>query len=67
MRRAPFKLNLIPFNPVPGKLPYRAPHEEQVGRFQRRLLARGLAVSVRWSRGRGARAACGQLATATGI
>jgi 23S rRNA (adenine2503-C2)-methyltransferase len=63
VRRAPFKLNLIPFNPVPGKLDYRAPSEEQVGGFQRRLLARGVPVSVRWSRGRGARAACGQLAT----
>ena len=51
-----------PFNAVPGWLPYRPPRREHVERFRDELLARGVAVSVRWSRGAQARAACGQLA-----
>jgi len=56
------KLNLIPFNAVPGHLAYRPPADDRVLAIRDRLLDRGLPVSVRWSRGRGARAACGQLA-----
>ena len=63
VRRAPAKLNLIPFNPVAGYLPYRAPSRERVLELRDRLLARRVPVSVRWSRGLEARAACGQLAT----
>jgi len=58
----PAKLNLIPFNPVPGWLDYAAPPRTRVLEFRDRLLAAGLAVSVRFSRGLEARAACGQLA-----
>jgi 23S rRNA (adenine2503-C2)-methyltransferase len=56
------KLNLIPFNPVPGWLPYRAPPRAEVVSIRDRLLDAGVRVSVRWSRGFEARAACGQLA-----
>jgi 23S rRNA (adenine2503-C2)-methyltransferase len=61
-RRAAAKLNLIPFNAVPGRLPYRAPRRERVAAVRDRLLERGVRVSIRWSRGADARAACGQLA-----
>jgi 23S rRNA (adenine2503-C2)-methyltransferase len=56
------KLNLIPFNAVPGYLAYRPPSEERVHRIRDRLAGRGVPTTVRWSRGRDARAACGQLA-----
>jgi 23S rRNA (adenine2503-C2)-methyltransferase len=58
------KLNLIPFNEVRGRLAYRAPASDRVDRIRDALLRRGLPVSVRWSRGRDVRAACGQLAVA---
>jgi 23S rRNA (adenine2503-C2)-methyltransferase len=54
------KVNLIPFNAAPG-LPFERPSDERVDRFARLLAARGLTVSVRKSRGRDIRAACGQL------
>jgi 23S rRNA (adenine2503-C2)-methyltransferase len=60
--RAPAKLNLIPFNPVPGRLPYRQPTPGHVRAFRDRLLAQRVPASIRWSRGAEARAACGQLA-----
>jgi 23S rRNA (adenine2503-C2)-methyltransferase len=56
------KLNLIPFNPVPGRLPYEPVSKERVAEIRDRLLERKLPVSIRWSRGVEARAACGQLA-----
>ena len=56
------KLNLIPFNAVPGHLAYRPPSTERVRRIRERLAGRGVPTTVRWSRGRDARAACGQLA-----
>jgi 23S rRNA (adenine2503-C2)-methyltransferase len=59
-RRA--KLNLIPFNPVPGWLPYAPPPRAEILAIRDRLLDAGLRVSIRWSRGTDARAACGQLA-----
>jgi len=59
-RRA--KLNLIPFNPVPGWLPYLPPSRAEILALRDRLLDAGLKVSIRWSRGTEARAACGQLA-----
>ena len=54
------KINLIPFNAAPG-LPFERPSDERVDRFARLLADRGLTVSVRKSRGRDIRAACGQL------
>ena len=54
------KVNLIPLNAAPG-IPFERPSDERVDRFARILADRGLAVSVRKSRGRDIRAACGQL------
>ena len=62
LRENPAKLNLIPFNAVPGWLPYRAPERSRILAIRDRLLAQGLPVGIRWSRGAEARAACGQLA-----
>jgi 23S rRNA (adenine2503-C2)-methyltransferase len=54
------KVNLIPLNPAPG-IPYRRPSDERVDRFAEILASQRLTVSVRKSRGRDIRAACGQL------
>ena len=54
------KVNLIPLNPAPG-IPYERPSDERVDRFAQILADRHLTVSVRKSRGRDIRAACGQL------
>jgi len=54
------KVNLIPLNPAPG-IPYERPGDERVDRFAQILADRHLTVSVRKSRGRDIRAACGQL------
>ncbi len=62
LRAHPAKLNLIPFNPVPGWLPYAPPTRGRILAMREQLLGMGLPVSIRWSRGAEARAACGQLA-----
>jgi 23S rRNA (adenine2503-C2)-methyltransferase len=54
------KVNLIPLNPAPG-IPYDRPSDERVDRFAQILADRHVTVSVRKSRGRDIRAACGQL------
>ena len=54
------KVNLLPLNEAPG-IPFSRPTDEQVGRFARNLSRGGVTVSVRKSRGRDIRAACGQL------
>ena len=54
------KVNLIPLNPAPG-IPYARPSDARVDRFAQILADRHLTVSVRKSRGRDIRAACGQL------
>ena len=54
------KVNLIPLNAVPG-IPFRRPSDQRVNRFARTVASSGLTVSVRKSRGRDIRAACGQL------
>ena len=54
------KVNLIPLNPAPG-IPYERPSDDRVDRFAQFLADRYLTVSVRKSRGRDIRAACGQL------
>lgn len=54
------KVNLIPLNPAPG-IPYGRPSDERVNRFAQILADGHLTVSVRKSRGRDIRAACGQL------
>jgi 23S rRNA (adenine2503-C2)-methyltransferase len=54
------KVNLIPLNAAAG-IPFDRPSDDQVDTFARTLAERGVTVSVRKSRGRDIRAACGQL------
>ncbi|MEO8677994.1 MAG: 23S rRNA (adenine(2503)-C(2))-methyltransferase RlmN [Vicinamibacterales bacterium] len=54
------KVNLLPLNAAAG-IPYDRPADDRVNEFARILADRGLMVSVRKSRGRDIRAACGQL------
>jgi 23S rRNA (adenine2503-C2)-methyltransferase len=54
------KVNLIPLNAAAG-IPFERPSDEAVDRFARILADHHLTVSVRKSRGRDIRAACGQL------
>jgi 23S rRNA (adenine2503-C2)-methyltransferase len=65
-RRAGFssKVNLIVWNPGPG-IPYTQPKNEDVARFQQRLIARGVPAFIRRPRGRDIYAACGQLKKTT--
>ena len=60
-RDLPSKINLIPYNPVPG-LPYRRPAPGGVEAFAERLYPRAPAVTVRQTQGGEIWAACGQLA-----
>ena len=53
-------VNLIPFNPAPG-LSFRRPAPAAVEAFNRELLAKGIDVTVRYSRGIRIQAGCGQL------
>jgi 23S rRNA (adenine2503-C2)-methyltransferase len=54
------KVNLIPLNPAAG-IPYERPPDARVDRFAQILADHHVTVSVRKSRGRDIRAACGQL------
>jgi 23S rRNA (adenine2503-C2)-methyltransferase len=54
------KVNLIPLNAAAG-IPFERPSDEAIDRFARIVAEHGVAVSVRKSRGRDIRAACGQL------
>ncbi len=54
------KVNLLPLNAAAG-IPFDRPADERVNAFAKILADRGLMVSVRKSRGRDIRAACGQL------
>ena len=54
------KVNLIPLNPAPG-IPFERPSDARVDAFARILAEKRMTVSVRKSRGRDIRAACGQL------
>ncbi|MDP1572600.1 MAG: 23S rRNA (adenine(2503)-C(2))-methyltransferase RlmN [Vicinamibacterales bacterium] len=54
------KVNLIPLNAAPG-IPFERPSDAAVDRFARILADKQMTVSVRKSRGRDIRAACGQL------
>ena len=56
------KVNLLPLNEAAG-IPFERPSDERVNRFARVLAEHGITVSVRKSRGRDIRAACGQLIT----
>ena len=54
------KVNLIPLNEAPG-IPFSRPSDRAVDAFAKVLADRDIIVSVRKSRGRDIRAACGQL------
>jgi 23S rRNA (adenine2503-C2)-methyltransferase len=54
------KVNLIPYNPVPG-LPYRMPDFKRVYAFQTLLKQAGLTAMLRTEKGGDIDAACGQL------
>src|SRR5207249_6115599 len=54
------KVNLIPLNAAAG-IAFERPADEAVDRFARIVAEHHLTVSVRKSRGRDIRAACGQL------
>jgi 23S rRNA (adenine2503-C2)-methyltransferase len=54
------KVNVIPLNAAPG-IPFERPSDAAIDRFAKTLADRGVTVSVRKSRGRDIRAACGQL------
>jgi 23S rRNA (adenine2503-C2)-methyltransferase len=54
------KVNVIPLNAAAG-IPFERPSDETIDRFARILAERDVTVSVRKSRGRDIRAACGQL------
>jgi 23S rRNA (adenine2503-C2)-methyltransferase len=56
------KVNLLPLNEAAG-IPYERPADARVNRFAQIVAERGVVVSVRKSRGRDIRAACGQLIT----
>ena len=61
VRDVPCKFNLIPFNPFPQSGFKRSPREA-IRRFAEILLAAGLVVTTRKTRGDDIDAACGQLA-----
>jgi 23S rRNA (adenine2503-C2)-methyltransferase len=56
------KVNLLPLNEAAG-IPFERPSDDRVNRFARILADHDITVSVRKSRGRDIRAACGQLIT----
>jgi len=58
------KVNLLPLNEAEG-IPFTRPSDERVNTFAAILAERGVTVSVRKSRGRDIRAACGQLLVET--
>jgi 23S rRNA (adenine2503-C2)-methyltransferase len=61
LKGIPSKVNLIPWNPVPG-LAFQRPSEDRIFTFQNALRASGLPVYIRTPRGDDVDAACGQLA-----
>jgi len=60
------KVNLLPLNEAEG-IPFTRPSDERVNQFASILAERGVTVSVRRSRGRDIRAACGQLLVETAV
>lgn len=55
-------VNLIPYNPI-EEVDYKRPNRERIQNFFNTLQQQNIAVSVRYSRGLEADAACGQLRT----
>jgi 23S rRNA (adenine2503-C2)-methyltransferase len=60
LSRVKAKVNLLPLNAAPG-ISFERPSDERIDAFAKILADKGLMVSVRKSRGRDIRAACGQL------
>ena len=60
LRGLPAKVNLIPWNELPG-LAYARPSARAIEDFRLQVLRRGLDALVRYSRGTDIAAACGQL------
>ena len=60
LRGLPAKVNLIPWNELPG-LAYERPSAQAIERFRVQVLQSGLDALVRYSRGTDIAAACGQL------
>jgi len=63
-RTADAHVNLIPYNPGPGG--FRRPSAERMERFAALLHARGIAATLRISKGQDIGAGCGQLKVAEG-
>ena len=63
-RRLPSKINLIPYNPVPG-MAWKRPTQEAIEAFAERLYPIAPAVTVRKTLGGEIWAACGQLGAAS--
>jgi 23S rRNA (adenine2503-C2)-methyltransferase len=59
-RELPSKVNIIPYNPVPG-LVWKRPSQAAIDAFAERLYPRAPAVTVRQTQGGDIWAACGQL------
>lgn len=57
----PAKINLIPYNEVPG-IPHQRSDESSIDRFRETLLHGGMVTTTRKTRGEDISAACGQLA-----
>jgi len=60
-KRLKAKINLIPYSPVSG-LPFAVPEKKRIQDFLRRLEEKNVPATLRQSKGRDIRAACGQLA-----
>ncbi|WGV24524.1 23S rRNA (adenine(2503)-C(2))-methyltransferase RlmN [Halotia branconii] len=58
-------VNLIPYNPI-AEVDYKRPNRDRIQAFVQVLKQQQIAVSVRYSRGLEADAACGQLRTSKG-
>lgn len=61
LRGRPAKVNLIPFNPIPGR-PYLPSPRATAEAFRERLKAAGIPTTIRHAMGARIKAACGQLA-----
>ena len=55
------KVNLIPYSAVPG-LAFKSPRREDIDKFMKYLVSKRVSVTLRESKGKDIKAACGQLA-----
>ena len=60
-KRLKAKVNLVPCSPIPGQN-FRSPERRSINIFMNRLLKRGANATLRESKGKDIKAACGQLA-----